>query len=151
MFSTGEVRRCQGESGREGIAAGELDSRRGFRPGQNWELPSLPWARLTLSFGIGMFSAVDVRTAVKKAKEAAEIYAGATVGLRVEEVARVGETDWNITLSWLVEDTVKKLKENTSPLRSLRTFHDPPPLERIYRAFWIRGDNPVEMKRAIDP
>lgn len=96
-----------------------------------------------------MFSAVDVRTAVKKAVKAAEEYVGPRPGLRVEEVAKIDESAWNITLSWLEEDTIQKLKQETNPLRTLKVLNEPPPFERVYRVFYVRGDSTVEMKRAV--
>lgn len=71
--------------------------------------------------------------------------------MRVEEVEQLGESNWNITLSWLEEDAAKRIKDAGDPLKVLRIVKEPPPFERVYKIFEIRGDEPVRMKRAPDP
>jgi len=95
-------------------------------------------------------ASVIVNVAVQKAREAAQIYAGTDIGVRVEEVEQLSEANWNITLSWLEEDTIKRIKDNSDPLRIMHLTREPA-LERVYRVFQIRGDDPVRMMRAPDP
>lgn len=92
-----------------------------------------------------------VAAAVRRAKEAASEYAGASIGVRVEEVERISDSAWNITLSWLEEDTVKMIEAKSDPLRRMRIVPAPVPLERVYRVFEVRDEDPVRMKRAPEP
>jgi hypothetical protein len=95
-----------------------------------------------------------VSDAVRKAKDAALQYAGAAVGVRVEEVEQL-ETSWHITLSWLEENTEARIRRDADPLKGMlkgiRAFTEPPPMERVYRVFVIRDEQPVRMTRARDP
>jgi hypothetical protein len=95
---------------------------------------------------------MDVRAAVQRAHEAAKQYVVSVPGLRVEEVEQgINESSWNITLSWLEEDTAQKMRDNVDPMS--RALFRKPQLhtERTYKVFEIRGDAPVRMKRAPDP
>lgn len=94
---------------------------------------------------------VDVNTAVGNARVTARNYAGATLGLRVEEVEQIDESSWNITLSWLEEDTAQKVRDNADPFKRMRVVPAPTPLERVFRTFEIRGDKPARMRRAPEP
>lgn len=97
-----------------------------------------------------MFPDVDARTAVKKAKEAAREYAEAELDVRVEEVVQHSPFSWDITLSWLVDNKAKLIEDERDPLKFVRVAKASPSVERVYRKFLVRGDDPVDMKRAFD-
>lgn len=131
-------------------------SRRGASAAREWtrttsSLQFSPPHDLTDRTDHPHYPRVLVAAAVKKAKEAASEYAGASVGVRVEEVERLSDSAWNITLSWLEEDTVKLIEARSDPLRRMRLVPAPMPLERVYRVFEVRDEEPVRMKRAPEP
>lgn len=94
-----------------------------------------------------------VSEAVRTAKDAAHQYASAGDGIRVEEVEQT-ESGWNITLSWLEENTEARIRRDADPMR--RAFGEmlgakAPLLERVYRMFVIREGQAVRMIRTRDP